>query len=242
MKKINKHGFTLIELIVVITIIAILATLGIWALQKYLSDARDTKRISDITEIEKALVTSNSKWYKPVSLGQIADEFKEYPTDPDNGYGYQYNVNSKGASSRYRNTSWKGFVVCTNRPLEGFSSQDGDLLPDYLDDVEIDDRSRFISWKLRNTVSWTRTDIGMNEVMWYYCSWETDDFSSLVAWGWDNSHGTANCDVNILNPDLDDSEKWAACKIIFNQDYTAQAIWDSPAPGTPIDLPEWFVN
>jgi prepilin-type N-terminal cleavage/methylation domain-containing protein len=43
----NKKAFTLVELIVVMTILAILATISFSAIQNYATDARDAKRISD---------------------------------------------------------------------------------------------------------------------------------------------------------------------------------------------------
>lgn len=46
-------GFTLVELIVVITILAILGTIGFIAIQGYSSSARDSVRVSDMRNIEK---------------------------------------------------------------------------------------------------------------------------------------------------------------------------------------------
>jgi prepilin-type N-terminal cleavage/methylation domain-containing protein len=54
MKKLNK-AFTLVELIVVITILAILATISYIYLNNYTIDARDTARLTDINSINKAL-------------------------------------------------------------------------------------------------------------------------------------------------------------------------------------------
>ncbi|NCS31884.1 prepilin-type N-terminal cleavage/methylation domain-containing protein [bacterium] len=51
----QSSGFTLIELLVVIVIIGILSTLGISSYTGAVEGARDTKRLSDITEIETAL-------------------------------------------------------------------------------------------------------------------------------------------------------------------------------------------
>lgn len=48
-------GFTLVELIVVITILAILGTIGFIAIQGYSSSARDSVRVSDMRNIEKWL-------------------------------------------------------------------------------------------------------------------------------------------------------------------------------------------
>ncbi len=48
-------GFTLVELIVVITILAILGTIGFISIQGYSSSARDSTRISNLTNLRKGL-------------------------------------------------------------------------------------------------------------------------------------------------------------------------------------------
>jgi len=49
----QKRAFTLVELIVTITILAILWTIGFISLQWYSQDARDATRLSDIWNIKK---------------------------------------------------------------------------------------------------------------------------------------------------------------------------------------------
>ena len=51
----HKKGFTLVELIVVITILAILWTIAFISLQWYAKDARDSVRIQDVANIKKSL-------------------------------------------------------------------------------------------------------------------------------------------------------------------------------------------
>lgn len=68
MKNLKKHfkGFTLVELIIVITILAILATIGFISLQGYVSNARDWNRVANITNIEKWLTLFELKtWTYP---------------------------------------------------------------------------------------------------------------------------------------------------------------------------------
>lgn len=51
----NKKGFTIIELIVVIAIIAVLAGIVLVSVNGYISKARNVRRISDVTSYVKAL-------------------------------------------------------------------------------------------------------------------------------------------------------------------------------------------
>jgi len=54
-KKINKNGFTIIELIVVVAIIAVLASIVIFNVNGYINKAKDAKRVGDLKQIQKAL-------------------------------------------------------------------------------------------------------------------------------------------------------------------------------------------
>jgi prepilin-type N-terminal cleavage/methylation domain-containing protein len=56
-----KKAFTLVELIVVITILAILGTIAFLSLQGYSADARNSKRTSDINNMETAITTAQAK-------------------------------------------------------------------------------------------------------------------------------------------------------------------------------------
>lgn len=56
MKKLQK-GFTLVELIVVITILAILGTIAFISLQGYSQDARNSKVVSDVRSLTSAVET-----------------------------------------------------------------------------------------------------------------------------------------------------------------------------------------
>jgi prepilin-type N-terminal cleavage/methylation domain-containing protein len=50
-------GFTLVELIVVITILAILGTIGFISLQGYSANSRDAKRTNDLRALTTSLST-----------------------------------------------------------------------------------------------------------------------------------------------------------------------------------------
>ncbi len=63
MKKIQNQAFTLVELIVVITILAILWTIAFLSFQLYSKDTRDGVRIADMNNINKWLVLYQLKWW-----------------------------------------------------------------------------------------------------------------------------------------------------------------------------------
>lgn len=60
----QRKGFTLVELIVVITILAILGTISFIALQWHSKEARDTKRISDTRSLLNKINIENTKWLR----------------------------------------------------------------------------------------------------------------------------------------------------------------------------------
>jgi general secretion pathway protein G len=69
-------GFTLVELIVVITILAILGAIGFLSIGGYSSRARDSARVGDIAQVAKSLDISM------VAAGS-------YPA-PDNAFAVTY--------------------------------------------------------------------------------------------------------------------------------------------------------
>lgn len=77
----NTKGFTLIELIVVITILSILGTIAFISLQWYTSNARDSVRISDISLIKKTL-----------ELFSIKTSIYPMPSDPLKTVTYSWSI------------------------------------------------------------------------------------------------------------------------------------------------------
>jgi prepilin-type N-terminal cleavage/methylation domain-containing protein len=61
MRNTKKQAFTLVELIVVITILAILGTIAFISLQGYSQDAKNSKVSSDLGTLASAIEISNTK-------------------------------------------------------------------------------------------------------------------------------------------------------------------------------------
>ena len=93
-----KKWFTLVELIVVITILAILGTIAFISLQGYSADARNSKRVSDLGSIGSAISVKLTQWVSllafvtstpnsqisAVSIGGTGATVSEYAAGPVN--------------------------------------------------------------------------------------------------------------------------------------------------------------
>ena len=110
----KQRGFTLIELLVVIAIIGILSSVVLASLNSARTKARDTKRVSDIKQIQLALemyYDSDSKY--PTSISTLVGSsggasLSVLPIDPRGtgnetnvSNGYKYAVNSLTAPTSY---------------------------------------------------------------------------------------------------------------------------------------------
>jgi len=97
-RKNNKKGFSLVELLVVITIIAILSAVAYTALGGQTAKARNSKRAQDIGTIQSALeiyYIENANKY-PADLDTLKPKYMpKIPTDPSSAtQQYSYGVDS----------------------------------------------------------------------------------------------------------------------------------------------------
>lgn len=96
-----KRAFTLIELLIVIAIIGILATIVSVNYPSYIKRARDTQRKSDLKQYQVALenyANQHSSVY-PISGTIALDSVTPGPVDPEvsvSGYGYKYLSDADG--------------------------------------------------------------------------------------------------------------------------------------------------
>jgi len=92
MKKLSA-GFTLIEILVAMTIVAVLTSLSLVSLQGSRKVARDGKRKADLEQIRSALeiYRSEVKAYPPSLENLVGVYMDEVPGDPVSGNSYVYN-------------------------------------------------------------------------------------------------------------------------------------------------------
>lgn len=111
-------GFTLIEILVVISILAVLAAIGAIVYQSVLKNSRDQQRLRDLTTIKQALelYRSDNKNY-PTSVadltpGNNTDKryLESWPTDPASVKSYQYLVSPSQCDNN--TTSCTSFILC----------------------------------------------------------------------------------------------------------------------------------
>lgn len=133
----NRHGFTVVELLVVIVVISILATITIVVYDGTRESGRDARRISDAKAIEEAIrfyraenhqlpAHSTSSWeYSHVQAsGQFmkslvdADAITEVPVDPTNDATHHYRFYRYPAGYQGCDSSRGPFLVFQITDLE----------------------------------------------------------------------------------------------------------------------------
>ncbi len=101
----TRRGFTMIELLVAATILAVLTTIGVVSFQQANRKARDGKRMADINQVRSGLElyrSANLTTGYPTGVysamigtlrtaGYISDPL---PADPKAGWTYSYNMNN----------------------------------------------------------------------------------------------------------------------------------------------------
>ena len=134
----QKKAFTLVELIVVITILAILWTIAFISLQWYSKDARDSIRISDVSSMKTALELFHlnsgkypmpddnevvdygweTLWYQwdfwNTVISSLSRSMSEVPTDPLTDKKYVFSVvNNKNEFELLSLLEWDSLTLNT---------------------------------------------------------------------------------------------------------------------------------
>jgi prepilin-type N-terminal cleavage/methylation domain-containing protein len=127
----KQKGFTIIELIVVIAIIAVLAAIVVVNVSQYISKSRDSRRLADMSQIQKALAMyyADNSFYPPGACAStgwssgctfstfLSPYISNAPTDPINAnpYAYYYAVGYKptGPSTFVLTSSNQNYIIAT---------------------------------------------------------------------------------------------------------------------------------
>lgn len=105
----RKRGFTLIELLIVIAVIAILVAIVIPQFRGIRIQAKNSRAMADLRNIQTALVVYSTLYNKyPTDLADLTEEARtrriinKIPMDPFNsGVEYDYDINEAGEYSTY---------------------------------------------------------------------------------------------------------------------------------------------
>jgi len=120
-KMFGKKGFTLVELLVAMTIMAVLVSLALVAFQGSRRSARDAKRRTDLEQIRSALEMYRTDYggVYPVRTGKPADvlasdlaDYLVIPNDPVGGGSREYYYTSDGAT----------YALCAALEVDGSST------------------------------------------------------------------------------------------------------------------------
>jgi prepilin-type N-terminal cleavage/methylation domain-containing protein len=126
--KINKSrnkAFTMVELLVVATVIALLAAIGAISYSSFMKQSRDSKRKSDLEKIRSALEMYRSdNDYYPGSLPTLTPYIPVTPSDPKSGYTYNYCP--VGVAPNYTNYSICSYLESPGRTVKTCCSNCGD--------------------------------------------------------------------------------------------------------------------
>ncbi|PIR58360.1 MAG: hypothetical protein COU70_01305, partial [Parcubacteria group bacterium CG10_big_fil_rev_8_21_14_0_10_35_15] len=100
-------GFTLVEILVVVTIIGLLTSIAAVSYSQFLKQSRDAKRKADLEQIRAALEmyrSNNDAYYPGTMTGDCTNAvyniyttpvkyIEEMPSDPKSSAGYYYRCN-----------------------------------------------------------------------------------------------------------------------------------------------------
>lgn len=107
----KKNGFTLIEILVVATIIALLAAGAAISYSTFIKQSRDARRKADVEQIRAALEMYRSNdtksSYPTATSGLVTTYIQSLPKDPKSNSDYTYTISPGGCDGGVT-------IVCTS--------------------------------------------------------------------------------------------------------------------------------
>lgn len=108
-EKKTRRGFTLIEVLIVIAIVAMLITIGLWAYRFQLLKGRDARRKADLNKLGKVFEDYYNDYNcypeRPDQL--VPDYLSEFPDDPVTREPYEFSTDGCGAYRVYAKLDWE---------------------------------------------------------------------------------------------------------------------------------------
>lgn len=192
----NRSGFTIVELLIVIIVIAILAAISIATYNGIQDRARMTKTIATVTNYEKILelyyanngtYPQGDQGYGSVCLGTVAD----YPEK--DGFG-------EGECISVSDDDWRD-PRSIDPGLNQALIDGGTSIPSTSDTVEVasdDKRFRGVAYSTQDYWHWdgsTSTNLGMRAAIYYWLKGEHDTCPKGERSGWYDD--MTECRVNL---------------------------------------------
>ena len=185
MKNTNRKAFTLVELIVVITILAILGTIAFISLQWYSQDAKNSKVASDLGTLASAIEISNTKGN--TTIAGLLDNAKNSGVSlPTGTFGSGLTI-TDGTNA---GIGWVDFAALNQNGAD-FKDSDG---KDYIYSYAASGSVAYyqVVWQVKEASGSNKVLVKGN-----YVEKITSDVDGLVAWT-TNTGGLKNNDIDTI--------------------------------------------
>jgi prepilin-type N-terminal cleavage/methylation domain-containing protein len=119
----KKTGFTLFELLVSISIIAVMTAIAVVSFGGVSKKSRDARRISDLEKVRIALeaVRQIGNTYPVNTSTLIPNYLQKWPTDPKSTGVYTYAITNSPANTNYRVCAFVEDLGSTSSDVTGCS-------------------------------------------------------------------------------------------------------------------------
>lgn len=112
----RSFGFSLVELLIVITIISVLTATGTVMYKGAADNSKDQQRLRDLNSIKQALeLYRNAERSYPKVMADLAAYLSPLPVDPQSSAGKQYAYASSPSTCTTAGRNCKAYVVCAKK-------------------------------------------------------------------------------------------------------------------------------